>query len=214
MTNEATVIVVDDHEAVRDSLDALLSAAGYRVRTYGLGQDFISAFEPSLQGCLLLDLRLPDMDGIEVQEKLAAMGSRLRTVIISGHGDVPLAVKAMKAGAVDFIEKPYTEATILECVRDNLVVGEEAGSEAAAKLEIVRRLSDLTPREREVLESLVSGQPNKLIAYHLNISPRTVEIHRARVMSKMQAMSLSHLVRMALAAGVDSEMTWRSRRVE
>ncbi len=205
MSGKSTIYIVDDHEAVRDSLGALLEAHGLTVEMYGCGHDFLTALDPSLHGCLLLDLRLPDMSGIEVQQKLSSMKAKLRTIMISGHGDIPLAVKALKAGAVDFIEKPCTDEVILDRVHRALELSEKAREEEASGDDMAVRLAMLTPREREVLEALVSGQPNKVIAYQLGISPRTVEIHRARVMSKMEARSLSHLVRMALAAGIDSE---------
>jgi two-component system response regulator FixJ len=200
----STIFIVDDHEAVRDSLGALLQASGLSVQMYDCGRDFLDALNPSCHGCLLLDLRLPDISGIEVQQRLSAMGAKLRTIMISGHGDVPLAVKAMKAGAVDFIEKPCSDEVILSCVRRALELSEKAREEEATCDDLAERLAQLTPREREVLNALVSGQANKVIAHDLGISPRTVEIHRARVMSKMEAKSLSHLVRMALAAGIDT----------
>ncbi len=203
MAGESTIYIVDDHEAVRDSLSALLQANGLTVETYACAGDFLEAFNPSSHGCLLLDLRLPDMSGIEVQQKLSAMGARLSTVMISGYGDIPLAVKAMKAGAVDFIEKPYVDELILDRVRSAVELSHRAQEEEASADNLAVRLASLTPREREVLEALVSGQPNKVIAHQLGISPRTVEIHRARVMAKMEARSLSHLVRMALLAGID-----------
>ncbi len=206
LMDSSTIFIVDDHEAVRDSLGALLQANGLSVEMYDCGRDFLDALDPSRHGCLLLDLRLPDISGIEVQQKLSAMGAKLRTIMISGHGDVPLAVKAMKAGAVDFIEKPCTDDVILACVRRALALSEKAREEEATNDDMAVRLALLTPREREVLDALVSGRPNKVIAYDLGISPRTVEIHRARVMSKMEAKSLSHLVRMALAAGIDNEL--------
>ncbi|MDH3473994.1 MAG: response regulator FixJ [Rhodospirillales bacterium] len=205
MSNNLTVYVVDDHEAVRDSLGALLDSVGLSVRSFASGREFLNAFEPSLRGCLLLDLRLPDINGIELQSNLTDLGSRLRTVMISGHGDVPLAVKAMQAGAVDFIEKPYTDELILSCVRRNLEECERTVGTDGTPEQVAARIDHLTPREHQVLEALVSGQPNKVIAHQLGISPRTVEIHRARVMSKMEARSLSHLVRMALAAGIETD---------
>lgn len=206
MSNDLTVYVVDDHEAVRDSLGALLDSVGLSVRSFASGREFLDAFDPSLRGCLLLDLRLPDVNGIELQSKLTDLGSKLRTVMISGHGDVPLAVKAMQAGAVDFIEKPYNDEVILSCVKQNLEQCEKfVGTEEGTPEQVTLRIGQLTPREHQVLEALVSGQPNKVIAHQLGISPRTVEIHRARVMSKMEARSLSHLVRMALAAGIETD---------
>jgi two-component system response regulator FixJ len=204
MSDRKTIYLVDDHEAVRDSLAALLEAHGLAVETYGCGEDFLAALNPSTHGCLLLDLRLPGMSGIEIQQRLSSMGAKLRTIMISGHGDIPLAVKALKAGAVDFIEKPCADEVILDRVQRAFELSERAREEEATNDDVAVRLAVLTAREREVLEALVSGQPNKVIAHELGISPRTVEIHRARVMSKMAAKSLSHLVRMALAAGISS----------
>ena len=202
MSADLKVYVVDDHEAVRDSLQALLVSVGWDARTFASGDEFLSAFDPSDQGCLLLDLRLPDINGIDLQKRLTKQGSKLRTIMISGHGDVPMAVMAMKAGAVDFIEKPYTDEVILKCVEQNLAQSRHATETAATAEEILGRIEQLTPREREVLEALLNGHANKIIAYQLGISPRTVEIHRARVMTKMEAKSLPHLIRMALTAGV------------
>ncbi len=204
MADNPKVYIVDDHEAVRDSLGALLMSDGLSVEAFAAGQDFLATFENSLRGCLLLDIRLPDMDGIDLLGKLFGMGSKLRMVMISGHGDVPLAVKAMKAGAVDFIEKPYSDQVILDCVRYNLAESERETDKAPLSENVTLRLEQLTLREHDVLEAVVSGQPNKAIAYQLGISRRTVEIHRARVMVKMEARSLSHLVRLALAAGIDT----------
>lgn len=206
MSDNSAIYIVDDHDAVRDSLAALLESAGLSVEVYSCGQDFLQALNPSRHGCLLLDLRLPDMTGIEVQQKLSDMGARLNTIMISGYGDIPLAVKAIKAGAVDFIEKPCSDNVILDCVNRALAVAERAREEEATSDDLAVRLTLLTPREREVLEALVSGQPNKVIAHLLGISPRTVEIHRARVMQKMEAKSLSHLVRMALAVGIETDL--------
>lgn len=205
MCADLKVYVVDDHEAVRDSLQALLVSAGWNAQTFASGDEFLAAFDPSVRGCLLLDLRLPDINGIDLQKRLTEQGSKLRTIMISGHGDVPMAVMAMKAGAVDFIEKPYTDDVILKCVEQNLAQSQHATEAAGSAEEIIDRIEHLTPREREVLEALLNGHANKMIAYQLGISPRTVEIHRARVMTKMEAKSLPHLIRMALTAGVTIE---------
>ena len=204
MADNLNVYIVDDHEAVRDSLGALLMSDGLSVEAFASGQDFLATFDTSLRGCLLLDIRLPDINGIDLLGKLFGMGSKLRTVMISGHGDVPLAVKAMKAGAVDFIEKPYRDEVILDCVRHNLAESERETNKAPSSENVTLRLEQLTPREHEILVALVSGQRNKVIAYQLGISPRTVELHRARVMAKMGTRTLSHLVRKALAAGIDT----------
>lgn len=206
MDADLKLYVVDDHDAVRDSLQALLMSAGWSAETFASGDEFLGAFDPSSRGCLLLDLRLPGINGIELQKRLTEQGSKLRTIMISGHGDVPLAVMAMKAGAVDFIEKPYTDGVILECVKENLARCEPQSQGDGSAKEVSVRIEQLTPREHQVLEALLRGHANKVIAYELGISPRTVEIHRARVMAKMEAKSLPHLIRMALAAGVTSDM--------
>ena len=205
MTAEPTVFVVDDDEAVRDSLMALLDAVGLKAEAHGSAQDFLAAYDPSRPGCLVLDVRMPGMSGLELQKKLAASQIRIPVVIITGHGDVPMAVEAMKAGAVDFIEKPFRQDALLDGIRRALARCAPARREEVESAEVMARVAQLTPREREVLERLVIGQPNKVIAFGLQISPRTVEIHRARVMAKMEARSLSNLVRMALAAGIDPE---------
>lgn len=204
--SDSAVYIVDDHDAVRDSLAALLESAGHSVEMYSCGHDFLQALNPSRHGCLLLDLRLPDMSGIEVQKKLSAMGAKLSTIMISGYGDIPLAVRAIKAGAVDFIEKPCPDDIILDSVSRALEMAQRARAEESTSDDLAVRLTLLTPRERQVLEALISGQPNKVIAHLLGISPRTVEIHRARVMQKMEAKSLSHLVRMALAVGIETDL--------
>jgi two-component system response regulator FixJ len=199
-----TVFIVDDDDAVRDSLGALVESAGLTAESFASGMQFLDAIGPERAGCVLLDVQMPDLGGLEIQERLAANQPALRVIIITGHGDVPLAVKAMKAGAVDFIEKPFDDGVLLDCVQRALAESQrgQVGEAAAAGIE---GLGQLTPRERDVLHQLIVGNPNKVIAYELGISPRTVEVHRARVMEKMQAKSLSHLVRMALAAGVDPE---------
>lgn len=201
------VIVVDDDDAIRESLQAMLETAGYAVRSFATGRAFLDAIDRTSRGCVILDVRLPDLNGLEVQERLKAMGAGLAVIVITGHADVATAVKAMKAGAVDFIEKPYTKDGILDCIaRAQAVLGaaQRHGIEAS---EALARLATLSPRERDVLEQLVIGRPNKVAAHALGISPRTVEIYRKNVMDKMQAKSLSHLVRMAIAAGVDPEPT-------
>ncbi len=204
MTNETPVFVVDDDEAVRESLKALIETEGLSVETYASGREFLDAYDPSRRGCLLLDVRMPDMTGLELQQKLAARPHKLSIIVVTGHGDVPMAVKAMKAGAADFIEKPYSDETILESVTDAIESGAPGAGEGAAVEETVARIALLSRREREVLDQLIIGRQNKMIAYELGISPRTVEIHRSRVMAKMQAKSLPQLVRMALIAGTGS----------
>jgi two-component system, LuxR family, response regulator FixJ len=196
------IFIVDDDEAIRDSLLILLQAAGFaNIVAYASARDFLAKAAAQAGECLLLDVRMPDMDGLELQQELNRRGVRLPVIVMTGHGDVPIAVRAMKAGASDFIEKPFSDELLLDCVRRARNRAAEAGRESAELGEIRRRLGNLTPRERQVLHGMVAGKPNKAIAFDLGISPRTVEIHRARVMEKMQAHSLSALVRMALAAG-------------
>jgi two-component system response regulator FixJ len=202
-SSEPTVFVVDDDEAVRDSLGLLLESAGLRVETFGSAPDVLSRSAHLLPACIITDVRMPGMDGLELQQALAARQIRVPVIVITGHGDVPLAVRAMKAGAYDFVEKPFSDEMILASIRTAVRKYRDAVAESATASAFAARLEQLTPREREVLEQLVAGYPNKVIAYNLNISPRTVEIHRARVMDKMQARSLPELVRMALASGIE-----------
>ncbi|MCB4823570.1 response regulator transcription factor [Roseicella aerolata] len=198
-----SVHVVDDEAMVRRSLTLLLQAAGIEARSYGSGEDFLRAAENGLPfGCVLLDIRMPGMDGLAVLRAMAARGLQLPVVVVTAHGDVPLAVEAMKAGACDFIEKPYAGATILRAVEAALGRGDEALERAREATEAAARLATLTPRETEVLQGLVAGRQNKVIALDLGLSPRTVEIHRANVMAKLRAGSLSEAVRIALAAGL------------
>ena len=199
--SEQQILVVDDDEDVRDSLCALLRSAGFAVRDFSSAHALLA--EGPLPGaCLIADIRMPDMDGLTMQEELTKRGSRLPVIIVTGHGDVPLAVRAMKAGAVDFIEKPYNDEAILESVRraiDLKRLAPRLPEEEAASIQLI---DGLTPRERDVLEHVIAGRPNKLIAFELGISPRTVEIHRAHLMDKMNAGSLPELVRVAFAAGI------------
>jgi len=207
MSAADVVFIVDDDEAVRDSLEALLAAKGHEVEAYGSGDAFLAAYRPEFRGCALVDLRMPGIDGLGLIERLKARGAKLPIVVVTGHGDVPLAVRAMKAGAIDFIEKPYSNQTILDAVRQALARAAAPAANDAEAAKAAALVATLTPRELEVLQQLVIGRPNKIIAYELKISPRTVEIHRANLMKKMEAGSLPHLVRLALAAGmgVDGE---------
>ena len=203
MTSDPTIFVVDDDAAVRDSLEALLESAGLTVEVYASGRQFLQEFTAPPSGCLLLDVRMPDISGLELLQELATRGKRLPVIIITAYGDVPLAVNAMKAGAVDFIEKPFADEVILDSIRRALEHGAKVQQTELSADDLAARTALLTPREREVLERLVLGRLNKEIAYDLGISPRTVEIHRARVMEKMQARNLAQLVRMGLAIGID-----------
>ena len=199
----ATIAVIDDDDAVRDSLGALLESVGHDVDSYASGLAFLDALPEAMPACALVDVRMPDMDGLELQRRLADTAPSLPVIIITGHGDIAMAVRAIKAGALDFIEKPFSDDTILDGIAQALASQEEARSREARRLEIGRRLGRLTAREREVFERLARGFSNKVVARELGISPRTVEVHRARVMEKLQANSLSHLVRMAVIAEVD-----------
>ena len=199
MDSDPIVFVVDDDDAVRDSLRLLLESSGFKTATFGSASEFLEHVAAGHEGaCLLLDVRMPDMDGLALQHRLAEQQVKIPVIIMTGHGDVPIAVKAMKEGAVDFIEKPFSDQVMLDSVQHALAIGMAARRQEQDAAAARERLQQLTPREREVLEEMVAGNPNKLIAYELQISPRTVEIHRARVMEKMQAQSLAQLVRMMM----------------
>jgi len=195
---EETVFVVDDDPDVRDSLASLLASANFRVETFDSAHAFLAGNLHGRAGCLVADVRMPDMDGLELQEELGRRRSKLPVIIITGHGDVPLAVRAMKAGAVDFLEKPFEEERLLASIRRAFAAGSAAQSQAKAVEAVSARIAQLTGREREVLSLVVAGRANKEIARALNISPRTVEIHRAHVMEKMEADSLAELVRLTM----------------
>jgi two-component system response regulator FixJ len=200
MAEAPLVHVVDDDEAVRDSLSMLLETAGLSVRTYDSATAFLTALPNLIAGCVLTDVRMPGLDGLELQRRLTELGVRLPVIVMTGHGDVPIAVEALKAGAADFLEKPFDDAQLLAAVSSALASSRRTHDEAAALAQIAARIASLTPREREVLDRLVAGQPNKTIAYDLGSSPRTVEVHRARVMEKMGVRSLPELVRMTIVA--------------
>jgi len=200
-TARPTIFIVDDDAAVRDALKLLLRSVGQAVETYASAQEFLEGYGEDRPGCLVLDIRMPGMSGLELQQKLNEKHSILPIIFITGHGDVPMAVEAMQAGAVDFIQKPFRDQDLIDRINQAL---EKDGANRAAlgeRNDIRRRLETLTPREREVLDLVVHGKANKVIAGDLNLSQRTVEIHRARVMEKMQASSLAHLVRMVLEVG-------------
>jgi two-component system response regulator FixJ len=201
-TDRRRVFVVDDDDAVRESLGALLESHGFEISTYASAGAFLAAWDPGMSGCLLADVRMPDMNGLELQEKVMGACPGIAVVIMTGHGDVPIAVRAMKAGAVDFMEKPFDEAAILATVRAAMAEAELSQRQSVDAKEAASRLALLTDRERDVLEGLITGLPNKTIGYDLGISSRTVEVHRARVMDKMRARSLSQLIRMSMAAGI------------
>ena len=200
MSPNRCVYIVDDDEAVRDSLSVLLESKAFGVRSFRSAPEFL-ATAPSLPvGCLIIDIRMPEMDGLELQQHLTDRLLNFPLIVITGHGDVPLAVRAMK-GAVDFIEKPFAAEAILNSLEAALSRLNTRG-EDPAKAKATAKLALLSPRELQVLKGLLAGRPNKSIAYDLQISPRTVEIHRARLMDKTGARSLSELIRLALAAGM------------
>jgi two-component system, LuxR family, response regulator FixJ len=199
------VYVVDDDHAILDSVSMLFEAMGHRVRTFSLAEAFLDAAPTLPLGCLIADIRMPEMDGLELQRRLNEQSRRFPMIVVTGHGDVPLAVQAMKAGAHDFIEKPFSAPAILASVELALSSLEAANRRDRAELALQTKLELLSPREREVLDGLLAGLPNKTIAFDLAISPRTVEVHRARVMDKMGARTLPELVRLALGAGLKPE---------
>ena len=203
--SEKIVHLVDDEEAIRRSAGFMLKTSGYQVKTYSSGVELLKIAKELEPGCILLDVRMPEMDGLQVQQALKDRGIGFPVVVMTGHGDVSVAVQAMKAGAVDFIEKPFEKAVLLSAIEEGIARIEASGQKRARAEEAEVRLQALTPRERDVLEGLVRGHPNKTIAYDLDISPRTVEIHRANLMSKLGVASLSEALRIAFAAGMGDQ---------
>jgi two-component system response regulator FixJ len=202
MPDKPVVHVIDDDEALRESLSFLLGTAHFEVRVYDSAVGFLEGLGQAAPGCIITDVRMPGMSGLDLLRQLAALGATFAVIVITGHGDVPLAVEAMKLGAVDFLEKPFDDNALIAAVRSALNRREHDLEHDSEKLEIHGRIAVLSNRERQVLEGLVAGQANKTIAFALGISPRTVEIYRANLMTKMHASSLSDLVRMALLAGI------------
>ncbi len=197
----ATVFVVDDDEAVCTSLRLLLRSVGLPVVTCNSADEFLKQFDADSPGCIVLDIRMPGMSGIELQQVLNEQNSITPIVFITGHGDVPMAVEAMQAGAVDFIQKPFRDQDLIDRINRALEKDRKTRAELGERDQILERIASLTPREREVMELVTVGKANKVIAGDLDVSQRTVEIHRARVMEKMGARSLAHLVRMVIEAG-------------
>jgi len=195
---DATVYVVDDDPALRESLGYLLQSEGLMVRAFESARQFLAEYDRASRGCLVVDVRMPEMSGLQLQEYLAAEGSALPIIVISGHGDVPMAVKALKNGALDFIEKPFADQQLLDRVHEALDVERRLYGERAKHDEIERRLSRLTKREREVMNGVAGGKANKVIAEELGLSPKTVEVHRARLMQKLEVDSLAQLMRLAI----------------
>lgn len=194
-----TVYIVDDDQAIRHAMELLMRSVGLDYEIFHSADEFLSGHTNNRAGCLVLDIRMPGLGGLELQEKLNEMGSTLPVIFITGHGDVPMAVEAMQKGAVDFIQKPFRDQELLDRISEALKTDQERRSARDEQAEVSGRLDKLTKREREVMDLVVTGKPNKVIAYELGVSQRTVEIHRARVMEKMEARSLADLVRMHLA---------------
>lgn len=201
MTGGRHVYLVDDDDAIRRSASFMLKTSGFTVATFASGTDFLNEARDLDAGCVLLDVRMPDIDGLTVQSELKARGIALPVIVMTGHGDVTVAVAAMKAGAVDFLEKPFEKAELVAALEDGFARIDQSGHRAERAAIAVIRLKALTPRERDVLRGLVNGLPNKTIGYDLGISPRTVEIHRAHLMTKLEVRSLAEALRIAFAAG-------------
>lgn len=200
MASDNVVHVIDDDDDARDSLAFLLSTADVEVHAYESAVAFLRALPQVTGGCIITDVRMPEIDGIELLRRLHEAGTPLPVIVMTGHGDVPLAVEAMKLGAIDFLEKPFDDDALLAAVRMALSKNRVDSEQESRKAEVKERLASLSPREQQVLDGLVAGHPNKTIAFDLGISARTVEVYRANLMTKMQARSLSELVRMALLA--------------
>lgn len=202
MSSEATVYVVDDDEAIRHSLSLLIGAVGFNVRVFPDAASFLDSFDPALRGCIVADLSMPGMDGLEMQERLNALSCHMPIIFLSGHGDVPAAVRALQKGAVDFLEKPFNPKLLLERIEQAIRTDTELSAAAKKAAEISARVARLTAREREIMSLVVDGKSSKVIALDLGISERTVELHRARMMKKMSARSVADLVRMISDTGI------------
>jgi two-component system response regulator FixJ len=202
MVHRGKVYVIDDDNAMRDSLDFLLGSADFQVTLFDSALNFLDLLPTIDFGCVVSDVRMPGIDGLELLKRLKAGGSLFPVVIMTGHGDVPLAVEAMKLGAVDFLEKPFEDDRLIGMIELALKQAEPGAKNEAVTAEIRSRIASLSPRERQVMDGLIAGLSNKLIARDYNISPRTIEVYRANVMTKMQAASLSELVRLAMRGGI------------
>ncbi len=197
MSNNMTVFIVDDDEAVRQSTRWLIESIGLTVKTYESAETFLENYQEKEIGCLIMDIRMPGISGLDAQDQMKQRNIRLPIIFITGHGDVPMAVRALKSGASDFLEKPFNDQMLLDCVQKALKQAEKIQQENALHETINKRLKQLTPREKEVMEGVVQGKANKVIAFDLGVSSKTVEVHRAKVMEKMQAHSVAELVKMA-----------------
>lgn len=205
MSEKRLIHLIDDEESVRRSASFLLKTSGFDVRAYPSGAVFLKEARHPDPGCILLDIRMPEIDGLEVQRELSARGVALPVIVLTGHGDVATAVAAMKQGAIDFLEKPFEKAALLAALERGFERLARSGDAEVEGQEAQVRVAALTPRERDVLRGLVAGHPNKTIAYDLGISPRTVEVHRANVMTKLEVRSLSEALRIAFAAGLHAK---------
>jgi two-component system response regulator FixJ len=203
MDDKQTVFVVDDDEGVRDGLSLLLDTVGQNYELFESAYDFLDDFDASKHGCLVLDIRMPRMTGLDLQKKLIEMGSKLPIIFITGHGDIPMAVEAMRLGAVDFIRKPFREYDLLDRINEALNIDDTAYQQALGREALLEKLASLTERERDVFERVADGKMNKVIAADLGISERTVEVHRGQVMKKLGVKTLAQLVRIK----IESEMT-------
>ncbi len=202
MKSDATVYVVDDDEGIRHSLELLLGAIGLKVRVFSDAASFLDAFNPALRGCIVADLRMPGLNGLEMQERLNAVNCRMPIIFLSGHGDVPAAVRALQKGAVDFLEKPFNPKLLLERIEHAIKTDAELSAAAENSAKIAGRVAQLTAREREIMGLVADGKSSKVIALELGISERTVELHRSRMMKKMSARSVADLVRMISDASI------------
>jgi two-component system response regulator FixJ len=200
----ATVYVVDDDDGMRRALSLLLTTVGYKTAAFASPKDFLEKFQRDAAGCLVLDIRMPGMSGLELQQHLNRMGSMLPVIFITGHGDVPMAVQAMKEGAFEFVQKPFRDQDLLDRINHALELDKENRGTLARRADVLHRLESLTPREKQVMDFVVDGAANKVIAIDLGLSERTVEIHRAKVMEKMGARSVAHLVKLQLSMSKDS----------
>ena len=200
MTDRPIVFVIDDEASVRDALALFLESEGLSVKTYDSARSFLGEYQSNFHGCMIVDIRMPGMSGLELQQTLNEQGVDLPVIFLTGHGDVPMSAKAFKAGAMDFIEKPFSDEDLLASIRDAIAKDRALRQLRLQGRRIVKRYSQLTPREKQVMQGVVAGKPNKVIARELGVSPRTIDIHRSRVMLKMGAQTLPDLVTMAAAA--------------
>jgi len=205
MNARRMIHIVDDEEAIRRSAGFMLKTSGYAVSTYATGDAFLQAAKDAEPGCVLLDVRMPGMDGLEVQKLMAERGIAMPVVVLTGHGDITVAVRAMKGGAVDFIEKPFEKAALLAAITAAFERLDDVEARAARAGDAAVAIAALTSREQDVLRGMAQGLPNKTIAFDLGISPRTVEVHRANLMAKLQVRSLSEALRIAFSAGLQAE---------